>query len=323
LLEGSLLDACARARDAFKVLVVFVHSELHEDAGELLGEVMKDRRVSDLCKADAFVWWGVSALSTEGQHVCQALQVSEFPFFGALVATSPTANAYRLASRFTGRASAERLVAWLDGVRGSVYPELVVLQTEAVTRERDRLLRDDQERRYREIEEEDRRRLAEEEAKARATREAEAAAARQQQLDAETKELTEAVRMSMTQDLEERAAEAARHLRPEPPEGASSATSVRFSLPGGTVLERRFHDDETQGVVRGYVLAALVRLGFSSFEAVELDTRHPRRSLPRDEDRLSLREVGLTPSARLVVSLARGREAHEVAKSVVVGEDND
>lgn len=324
LLCASLADALARARDAHTALVVLLHSELHEDAHEFVHTVLGDDAVGRLMSEGPFTVWGASALSDEGWKAAQMAGATQFPFMGVFVATSPTANKHVCVARSLGLAQRDAAVSWLEAARAQVGPTLTMRREEVLQRERDRILRDDQEKRYEEVQAEDRRRMEEAEAREAERRaedarrdEAEQKRREEAELAEEAEALARVVRMSTQEQMVEQALAAAARLPSEPAEDEADTTTVRMTLPGGTVLMRRFRAEEPQRAVRDFAAVALHRLGFTGYQAVKVGSRAPAMTMEDGDDGRSLREAGLAPSARLFVTAKEAADAVGVARAAI------
>ncbi|KAA0163595.1 hypothetical protein FNF27_00294 [Cafeteria roenbergensis] len=317
LLCCSFTDALARARDSHQLLLVLLHSELHEDNDAFIRDTLGSEEVGRVLSEGPFAVWGASVLSREGRRAADAAVASELPFMGAWLATSPTASKHECVGRSTGNAGPANAAQFLSAVRSRFEPKLAERRNDILAREQNRILRDDQERRYREIQEQDMQRMREAEA-AEAARAEEERRRAQAEADAhEARQLASVVETSLQQQIEEEAEAALARLPAEPAEDAAGVAVVRMSLPGGTVLERRFSSTDTQQAVRDYAAFALHRMGVTRFDGFTLGSRAPDKTLRRADDAQTLEEAGLFPTARILVVVHRPADAAEVAKAAV------
>lgn len=314
---SSFLDALARSRDAHHMLLVLIHSELHEDAEEFLDHTLGSRAVGDAIAEGPFTFWAASATSRQGQKAARMCQATEYPFLCVLVSTSPTASKYDCVARCRGHPEPQRVIAWLSSVQDRWGPRLEARRAELVARDMDRMLKEQQEREYRDAEEADRRRLDAAEA-AEAAKKAES----QRRLEEEAREeeaslLTQALAMSVEDQLRCDAQVAMARLSPEPHPSTPGLALLRLTFPGGTVIERRFRAGEPQRAVRDFATVALHRLRFVEFAGFSLVCRAPAKTLHPAQDGRSLEAAGLTPSARVFVVLEDTRSPGEIARESV------
>lgn len=317
LLCCSFTDALARARDSHTLLLVLLHSELHEDNDAFIRDTLGSEEVGRVLADGPFTLWGASVLSREGRRAADAAVASELPFMGAWLATSPTAAKHECVGRSTGNPGPANAARFLSAVRARFEPKLAERRNDILAREQNRILRDDQERRYQEIQEQDMQRMREAEAAEAARAEEERRRAREEADAHEARQLASVVETSLQHQIEDEAEAALARLPAEPAEGAPDAAVVRMSLPGGTVLERRFLASDPQRAVRDYAAFALHRMGVTRFDGFTLGSRAPDKTLRPADDAQTLEEAGLFPTARLLVVVHRPADAAEVAKAAV------
>jgi FAS-associated factor 2 len=78
LFVGSLQDAIAHAKSSFKFLVVYLHSEMHQDASNFIEKVFCDQTVIEVLNRNFVVWAGDVSLA--GPHmVSMQLNIDGFP----------------------------------------------------------------------------------------------------------------------------------------------------------------------------------------------------------------------------------------------------
>jgi FAS-associated factor 2 len=324
---ASFLDALARSRDAHHMLLVLLHSELHEDAEEFVTNTLGDQAVGSAIAEGPFTFWAASATSKQGQRAARACQASEYPFLCVLVSTSPTADKYDCVARCRGHPDPQRVLAWLGSVRERWGPRLEARRAELVARDMDRMLKEEQEREYKEAEEADRRKLDAAEAADLAKQEDARRAREAEAREEEAQLLTQALSLSVEDQVRCDAAAAMSRLAPEPGPTEPGLAHIRLTFPGGTVVERRFRADEPQRMIRDYVSVVLHKLQFVEFAGFSLVCRAPSRTLQPGQDPRSIEEAGLTPSARVFVALEDTRSAEEIARESIrrarAGDDVD
>ncbi|CAE7604999.1 PUX10, partial [Symbiodinium sp. KB8] len=114
LLCCSFTDALARARDSHQLLLVLLHSELHEDNDAFIRDTLGSEEVGRVLSEGPFAVWGASVLSREGRRAADAAVASELPFMGAWLATSPTASKHECVGRSTGNAGPANAAQFLS-----------------------------------------------------------------------------------------------------------------------------------------------------------------------------------------------------------------
>lgn len=316
--QCSFADALTRANAKNHVLLTIIHSELHEDADDFVDLVLSNPRFKEVILDGRFDLWGASVLSREGSKAARKCLATEYPFLAVLAGkASSTSQSFSVVARSRGRPRPEPVVRWLEAVRGVWKPKMEERVAEVLMRRREAELRDEQERRYKEIEAEDRKRLeAADEAERRRAEEAERRE-REERERLETADLAAVVELSARERAGHDAQRALERLPGEP----SSGATIRFSLPDGTVLERRFSATDRVGAARDYVTYAMWRLGFLSVEPWQLQTRDPHAvDVDPSSDSLSLKEAGLAPSARLfVIEPSDARDPESIAREAIAG----
>lgn len=279
--SGSYQSAVASAFSRSKFLLVYLHSPLHEDTPRFCRDVLGASPVVDYANQHLVTWTG-RVWDPEAYGLSTQLRATTFPFMALLVCQSN--RTVQIADRIQGfveegallerlqtavnahmsvltqaqreqhrrYACSPRIVDWAAMVLRcswitrsfklqipqSLFPALCVL---LLCREEAARLREQQDREYREAAEADR--LAairqREEAAARAAAEEEARQAA---------ELAAAVELSQRLSREDtlRKLRASFESNPEPPAaGNTDVATVRFQLPTGKKLSRRFLKTDT------------------------------------------------------------------------------
>jgi FAS-associated factor 2 len=98
------------------------------------------------------------------------------------------------------------------------------------------------------------------------------------------------------QEAAKRALEAAQNTVREPP--TSGGTMVRFVLPSGSKVNRRFYNDDTMGVLMAY-LKVYFHENEIDIKRVSLSTNFPKKTY--SDESVTLEEAGLSPQAVLMV----------------------
>ena len=85
----------------------------------------------------------------------------------------------------------------------------------------------------------------------------------------------------------------------EPPAG-SGVARIRFTLPNGKKVDRRFRNGETLEVLRAFLMVHFEEEGVE-IKNIGVSTNYPRRTFGEEENGLSLEEAGLCPQAVVMV----------------------
>ena len=85
----------------------------------------------------------------------------------------------------------------------------------------------------------------------------------------------------------------------EPPAG-SGVARIRFTLPNGKKIDRRFRNEETLEVLRAFLMVHFEEEGVG-INNIGVSTNYPRRTFGEEENGLSLEEAGLCPQAVVMV----------------------
>ena len=94
---------------------------------------------------------------------------------------------------------------------------------------------------------------------------------------------------------EERLANAKALLRPAP---AAGGTRIRFQLPNGKKLDRRFENDETVGALKAFLILHFAEEQ-PEIKNIALSTNFPKKT--HDDDAKTLQESDLCPQSVLMV----------------------
>jgi FAS-associated factor 2 len=268
--ESSFDDAVLAASTERRVLAVYLHSSLHPQSAAFCKLVLASRTVLGAL-SDVRVW-GASVEGAEGYLAAGKVQAAAFP---ALVLIS----GQRIVDRMYGEASAERVASRIAAAKTFRAPAAQApQQPQEETLERRRMMREQDEALARAMED-DARRMREAQA-----RQAEEEAARR----AEEEKAQKA-----RQELESKRA----RIPQEPAPGDGPQANLRFQLPSGAKLARKFRAEHTVGQVREFLEVFLADNGGA--KRFCLVNSYPKRTLEDDSETLS--QAGLCPQSSLFV----------------------
>jgi FAS-associated factor 2 len=237
---SSYQSAVSLAFSSSRFLLVYLHSPMHEDSDRFCRQVLCSQTLRDLASQQMVTWVG-KVWDPEAYGLSTQLRASSFPFVALLVCQSN--RVVQIAERLQGCTDERALVEKLRGAMDQFNTVLSASRAEAARRDEASRLRQEQDREYLESAEEDRR-MEERARLERIEREEREEAARQAQ------ELAEAVEMSrqLTEADNLRKRREAVLANPEPPV-SSEVSTVRFQLPRGTKVTRRFNKFDKAQVI--------------------------------------------------------------------------
>jgi len=275
-----------RAGNDDALLFVYLHSPLHVGSKDFAERVLAgDSRVVRFLKNPRVRPFGASVHTAQGTQLANLLQATSFPLVALLQLplsasgsssnsnSSTTSSSMNLLIRAQGPSllewSTDGMAAHLDACLTRHEVQLAENLARRLEREQEAELRRQQDEEYRQALEADRER--EREVQRRQQEEEDAKNALQRAMDS---------------------------IPDEPAEGG---TMVRFVLPSGTKLNRKFADDEKIGTLKSY-LAVYFHEKSIEIGRIGLSTSFPRKTYnDDDDDDVTLQDAGLCPQAVLMV----------------------
>jgi FAS-associated factor 2 len=183
-----------------------------------------------------------------------------------------------------------RVITYLNTTITQHSEVLAVEEGRRLQREEDQRLREEQNREYQETLLEDQMRETE----------------RQEVVDRERRakeEKEEAKRLARAKE-ENRLEDAKATIEMaggEPPAGSEGVTRLRFTLPNGKKVDRRFHTADTIGVLRAFLVLHFHEQPGIEIKNFGLSTNFPRKSFGDEDREATLEEAGLAPQAVVMV----------------------
>lgn len=285
-------EALAEASRNEKLLLVYLHSSQHPNTDEFCSRIITEPRVAELINEHLVAWGGCIEFA-EAYRLSTLLNAATYPYVAILEPPSdPSSTNAKLVERIEGIAEMPMLYDKINNTVekfGRVVAGRASQRMEAQERQR---LRDEQDEALRLSLEEDRRREEE-------RRHAEEEARRAE------KEAREAERLAQEQAMraEAKKAETIASKRASVPEEPSSGplTTIRFQLPNGSKLNRRFPTDTTMQVLRNYVDCELHNMDIPIVN-YSVSLNYPKKTFGPDDDlSKTLEDNGLVPQAVLYV----------------------
>jgi hypothetical protein len=269
------------------LIFLYLHSPLHGRANEACEKILAREPLASWIAnshGNGVLAYGVSIHTGQGAHLQNLLHVENFP---ALAILQPGTNAR------SGLNLLCKAEGWDECQPAALLPRLQYLQRAHQATLTEREVR----RLHREQEEELRRQ-----------QDAEFAATLQADRDREEKVRAERERQSQMQELERQAQREADDkiqkfrdmILPEPPADDKNSAEMRFCLPTGAKLTRRFRPDQTVGALRAYLRIYCLDHNIAISDNIGLSTNFPRKTYNDDND-ATLLEAELAPRAVLMV----------------------
>lgn len=284
---GMGFAACKNeAAHANSLLLVYLHSPLHRDA-EKVGSLLCRDEIRAMLQQ--MVCLGVSIHTAQGMQLAQLLTAAAYPLLAVL---QPSRNntmelVFKVEGPVLVQMPSVTLAQYLQN--GLQRQQTVQAEAEArrMQREQENQLRAEQDAEYQATLDADRERQRQQDEERRRALEAEQAAqdAARQEEEASQNRLATAISL----------------LRDEPTSG--DITRIRFQLPTGKKLDRKFSSDETVRVLRAFLTVHFNEHGPDILN-IGLSTNFPRKTYNDESDATgsqTLREAGLAPQAVLMV----------------------
>jgi FAS-associated factor 2 len=256
----SYRQAAASAAAQSKLLLIYLHSPLHQDSADFCKNGLTTPQFEAFCRT-RFVLWGADVRSADGHALSDSLGATRYPFLAIVICDE--AGEKVVASIHGASSDGGQLVSTLEGALAQQRGVLQALRRKQRARQEARRLRTEQDRDFNEGLERDRLR----EAQRQAEREE---AQRVQRAEREARERAE---------TEAAQAESARRARlgAEPPAGAGVAR-VRVQFPDGQRVDRRFLMADRVALLGDFVACHIQDAGLPHLN-YGLATHYPLREL--------------------------------------------
>jgi hypothetical protein len=327
--QATVSDVVRRPPDSRPLLLLYLHSPLQSGGGvRFVKDYLCHPRLLRLLNANsgenndgggggagggggtaAVACFGTSVHSADGQRMRDVMGVSRFPFL-ALVDVKSSSTTSGNNNRGGGHDNvAMELLLRMEGPQLFNVPpdQIAVYLHTAITRHAELLAA-----------ESTRRLLREEESRLRAEQDAEyhealAAdrnrederrnAAERERREREEEEEAVRVREAMEESRIDDARSVVGRSGGEPPAGSPGVARLRFALPNGKRLDRRFRGSvDTIGTMRAFLFVHFhEESGSGGMRNIGLSTNFPRRTYEESDDGMTLEEAGLAPQAVVMV----------------------
>lgn len=290
------------------LLLIYLHSPLHSQGTKFIDNYLCHpqllKLLNDNTENNVVKCFGASVHSADGQRLRDMMEVTSFPFMALLSVKSRSSSStnnsnnnnismellLRLESTQLFTIQPSQITTYLNTAI-TRHAQIIAEETaRRLQREEDARLREEQNREYQEALLADQMREME----------------RNEQLERERREREEAEereRLEMAKE-QSRLEDAKRILEQsggEPPVGTKVGVArMRFTLPNGKKVDRRFRSADTVEVLRAFLTVHLEETGVE-IKNFGLSTNFPRKTFGEADNKLTLEEAGLAPQAVVMV----------------------
>lgn len=108
--RGTYGQALNEAKKDLRFLIVYLHSDQHQDTSDFCTKVLTHQAISNYVTRNNLVFWACSVNYPEGYRASQALRENTYPFL-ALIGLKE--NRMTVVRRFEGQTNVERLLRYV------------------------------------------------------------------------------------------------------------------------------------------------------------------------------------------------------------------
>ena len=105
--KGSYAQALKEAKKDLRFLLVYLHSDLHQDTDTFCQSVLTHKEVITYINRNNLVFWACSVNMSEGYRVSQAMRENTYPFLALVVLKN---SHMTIVKKFEGQMSVERFL---------------------------------------------------------------------------------------------------------------------------------------------------------------------------------------------------------------------
>jgi FAS-associated factor 2 len=287
------------------LLLIYLHSPLHSQSTQFIQNYICHpqllKLLNDNTENGVVKCFGTSVHSADGQRLRDMMEVTSFPFMALLSVKSSSSSSstnnnitmellLRLESSQLFTIQPTQITTYLNTAI-TRHAQLIAEEiARRIQREEDARLREEQNREYQEALLADQMRELE----------------RNQREEMERKErMEEEERRRMEVVKEQSRLEVAKSIMErsggEPSLGTKvGVTRMRFTLPNGKKVDRRFHSLDTVEVIRAFLTLHFDETGVD-IKNFGLSTNFPKKTFGEEDNKLTLEEAGLAPQAVVMV----------------------
>ncbi|KAJ3033770.1 FAS-associated factor 2 [Rhizophlyctis rosea] len=282
--QGSYSQALEAAKRDLRYLVVVLHSSEHDDTDAFCRTVLNSNELIDYLRDKNIMVWAGDIREPEAFKVSNVLSATRYPFLGII---GPQGSRMVVIERVEGPRTASQIITTITRVTDRMDGQIAAIRAERQAQSSARTLREQQDEAYQAS-------LRADQEKERKARE-EAERAERERAEEERKERERVERREAKAKRKETLRET---LPPEPDATEPELAKLAIRLPSGERLARRFRAADLVQLLYDFIETH--DLSPLDLEAeFEVVNTYPRKVI-RDMGK-SLREVGLSPSASVIV----------------------
>jgi FAS-associated factor 2 len=268
------------------LIFVYLHSPLHSETKSFCQTVLNRDPMLSFLQQDRILPVGYSIHTAQGAQLQDMLQITSFPAIAVLQPSGNSTLQLMLKAQGTSQCRPQFLMPLLHAILQKHQITLSELEMRRLQRQQESDLRRQQDDEY--------------QATLAADQERERAVAAERNAVLAAAAAAQDAQRRVEQEAAEALQAAQNILRPEPEPQDPHSTVIRFVLPSGTKLNRRFGADETMAAVRAFLQVHCVEHDWS-LRNIGLSTNFPRQTFAPEDDDTTLQEAGLVPQAVLMV----------------------
>ena len=286
------------------LLLIYLHSPLHSRATQFIHNYLCHpqllKLLNDNTENGVVKCFGASVHSADGQRLRDMMDVTSFPFMALLSikSSSSTSNSNNITMELLLRLESIQLfsiqptqiITYLNTAITRHAQILAEAEAQRLQREEDARLREEQNREYQEALLADRmREIERNEREERERREREEREERVRMEEAKERTKLEDAKMLLEKSGGE-------------PDVSTKVgvARMRFTLPNGKRVDRRFNSSDTVEVVRAFLTMHFDETGVD-IKNFGLSTNFPKKTFGDEDSKLTLEEAGLAPQAVVMV----------------------
>ena len=286
--DGSYRRAVSAAFRSSKMLLVYLHSSLHDDTEKYVNDILGNETLRELVDSNMIAWVG-QVNDVEAYNLSNQLSITTYPSLSLLICNSE--NVVQPLDKLEGYMEVNTIIDRMRGAIALQSASLMRHRQEQTQRQADSMLREQQDREYQESIEAARqaREIAqkqEEEAKKAAEEEEKKLMLEQEKVMNDKLEKEKKIQMIRSRSV------------PEPEKNSEGVANLRFQFPSGSKIMRRFHKDQKVQAIIDF-LSVYFEDNDIEITNFAVSTSFPKRDL--DDESQTLDDVGVYPSAALMV----------------------
>lgn len=306
----TMTDITSRPPNSRPLLLLYIHSPLHADGQQFIRDYLCHPQLLQLLNSNnsdnngSVVCFGASVHTADGQRIRDMMGVNCFPFM-ALLNVKSSGSSSGNNNNGSNNASMELLLR-MEGPQLLTIPPsqittylnttitrhtevLAMEEARRLQREEEQLLRSEQDREFQET-------LLADQMREIERQEGEDRERQEQEAKEEAERTKKAKEESQLDD-----AKAMMEGAGEPPVGTKQGVArLRFTLPNGKKVDRRFHSVDTIETIRAFLIVHFHEQNIE-IKNFGLSTNFPRKTFKEEDGSLTLDEAGLAPQAVVMV----------------------